>query len=288
MTLLRAPEDGTGAAAPAAVATPAPGAAVAPAKDPGAAAAPAATPSPQGVAAAAGYRPDGLPDHLYGSNDQDTLNKLFKAYDGSRQTIAQRGEVPKDPAGYQFEPVEAVKPYAAALDNDPFWGKVKGFAHQAGLPTKAFNAFMNGVMGEMIASELVAEPFNADKERAALVPSEQDPAKRSVEADRIVRENIERVKSWGAQGLPADVQTYLLSGMDRAAVNRLVGWIAGNRTEQAPALPGVTAAPGAVTQMALDVRQRDPRNQINSPKYDPAYAAETTALYKQLYPESRG
>ena len=69
---MRAPEDGAGAAAPAG--SPDPGGAG------GQATGGEGSPSP--------YRPEGLPDHLYGASDRETLDKVFGAYKPAREAIA--------------------------------------------------------------------------------------------------------------------------------------------------------------------------------------------------------
>ncbi len=286
-----APEDGTGAAAApaggdaAAGASPAAGAdagaagaaAAAAAASPGAAADPAAA----AAAAASAYRPEGLPDHLYGANERETLDKLFKAYSGARETIAKAGDVPKAVDGYAFEASEKLKPFTEGLDKDPFWTTVKEVSLKHGLPAKSFQGLFGDLMEKMVDGGLVAEPFSPEAERAALVPDITDPKARAATADRIIRENLAQVKAWGEQGLdPASVKA-LEATMDRAATNKLVEWIRTSRGEQPPALNGMPA--GDITEAQLDARIADPRNNFGSPQYDKAFATETTEMKKKFY-----
>lgn len=71
--------------------------------------------------------------------------------------------------------------------------------------------------------------------------------------------------------------------MDRAGPIRAMLFIAGKM--QAGGLrPAVGGQPaGAVTDADLKARTADPRNNIGSATYDPAYAAETDRLYRQRY-----
>jgi hypothetical protein len=227
------------------------------------------------------YRPEGLPDHLFGANERETLDKVFGAYKGARDSIARFGEVPKEAKDYVFEPADPVKPYAEALGKDPFFEKVKGIALAHQIPKGQFNNFINGVLSEMIAGEMVADPFNPDKERAALVPDVTDPTQRAQKADQIIRENIALLDAWKAQGLPESSHALLSSQMDRAAANQLVSWISARSGEQRPALGG--ALQGAITKADLDRRTADPRNNIGTSQYDRAFAAETDAMYKRFY-----
>ena len=79
--------------------------------DPPAAGAPAAGQAPADPGASAAYRPEGLPDHLLGKDERETIDKLFKAYGGAREAIAKFGAVPEAPDKYEFTPAEAVAPY---------------------------------------------------------------------------------------------------------------------------------------------------------------------------------
>jgi hypothetical protein len=227
------------------------------------------------------FRPDGLPDHLYGATEKETIEKLWKAHAGAREFIGKFGEVPKDPTGYAFEPVDAIKPYVENLDKDPLFEKIRASAHKSGVPAKVFNSFLNDVMAEMVAGDMVQPPFNPEKERAALAPDVADPAERAKAADRIVRENVALLDAWKAQGLPEAVHTGLTSNLDYAWANQLVRYMAGLKNETPPALGGENG--GALTKAALDARVADARNTVGNPKYDPAFAAETTRQFKAFY-----
>lgn len=245
----------------------------------------AASPAGAGDSAAAPsiYRPEGLADHLVGGSDQETIDKLSKAYAGARDAIAKAGEVPKDASGYVFQPSDKVKPYAERLDQDPFWSTTKEIALKNHIPAKTFQGFIGDLMEAMVEKNLVAEPFSPEKERAALVPDISDPKARATIADRIIRDNLATIATWKEQGLPEDAAVALASTMDRAATNHLVGWIRDLRGEQPPALNGANV--DATSEAEFNRRMEDPRNDISSPKYDPAFAAETTRIAKDLYGE---
>lgn len=272
-------------AAAAAASTPAAGAEANAGADQGGQTAVSAAGAGDAAAAAAPsiYRPEGLADHLVGGSDQETIDRLTKAYAGARDAIAKAGEVPKDATGYVFQPSDKVKPYAERLDQDPFWAATKEIALKNHIPAKTFQGFIGDLMEAMVDKNLVAEPFSAEKERTALVPDITDPKARATIADRIIRDNLATIEAWKEQGLPDDAATSLASTMDRAATNHLVAWIREARGEQPPALNGGKV--DAATEAEFDRRMADARNDIGSPKYDPAFAAETTRMAKDLYGE---
>lgn len=279
---VRSPDDPAAAAPPAAeppspaVDAPAP---PAPASDPavqppaGDLAAPPPTPP---------WRAEGLPDHLAGLTDAETAEKLWAAYKGARDTIAKAGEVPKAVDGYVFKPSDKVAPYTEGLDQDPFFGSMRELALKHKMPAPLFQAYFGDLMEKMVDQGLVAEAFSPEKERRALAPDVTDPKARAVEADRIIRENSARLEAWSKSGrMPADIAADLLSRMNFASTNKLVDYIADLRSERRPALGGGPA--GDVTEQDLDKRIADPRNDTRSPRYEPAYAAETDRLFRKLY-----
>lgn len=229
------------------------------------------------------YRPEGLPDHLIGASEKETVDKLWGAYKGARDKIAGLGEVPADPTAYTFEASDKVKPYAETLSDDPFFNTAKGVFHKHGLSNKAFQGVIGDLMEAMIDGNIVAEPFSPAKERAALVPDIADPKAQAEAADRIVRENAALVESWAAQGLDASVVTFLKSSLDRAAANKLVDFIRDSRGEQRPALGEQRTSAAGLTEADLDRRMSDPRNTKGDPNYDRGFAAETDRLFKAFY-----
>lgn len=244
--------------------------------------APGTTPPPP---PAAGYRPDGLPDHLAGQNDKETIDKLFKSVDGFRRTQAERGEVPAESKAYTLTPSDSIKPYIEKYDSDPVFAATRDLALKHGLTQKQFDGFVSGWIETLSQGDVLGEPYNPDRERAALMPDEKDPAQRTIKVESLVRENIARVTTWKEQGLPDAAAKWLLASMDRAGPNQLTAWIAARGGEATPALSGINAGT-AITEQMLNARVADPRGRVGEPKYDPDFAAETTRLYKAKYPDT--
>ena len=207
-------ESGSAAAGAAA----APGSSDAPAAGAGAAAKPGeggASPTAAAAAAApvAPYRPEGLPDNLYGKTDQETIDNLKKVADGYRTRDAER-QVPDDPAAYKAFDLEKVapeiKPHIEALANDPLFDKVAGKAKELGISVPALHALTAELYGSAQAGGIFADMVDPVAERQALIPAgfENKPqAEQDAAIDARVKANEDFVNllvknSTGADGKP--------------------------------------------------------------------------------------
>ena len=269
---MRAPEDGAGAAAPAG--SPDPGGAG------GQATGGEGSPSP--------YRPEGLPDHLYGASDRETLDKVFGAYKPAREAIARMGELgelPKDAGGYKFEPSDKLKPYLGDLEADPVFKLAREAALKSGIREKQFGPFIGAVMEAMIDGEMVQPPVDLAAEKAALVPDEAkalDENARNAAVDRRVRDNHAMLEAWKARGLSADSAEALGLTLDTAAGSRAIEWFAAQMKTPQPSPGGAPA--GSFNKADVEARSRDPRGIVGNAKYDPTFAAETDRMWQTLYP----
>lgn len=244
---------------------------------------PAGQPGGDGQGAAP-YRPDGLPDHLFGKSDKETIDHLFKAHAGFRDAAAKHEPPPADANGYAFEWSDSVKPYAADFGEDKFFAGVKEDALKAGLSNKQANAFLDGVMGRMISMQLVDAPVDVEAEKLKLAPADAKDLtapERDAAIQRRVTNNIAFVDSLAAKGFDKDAAAAL--GAELAAfpeLNQLVEFIRDSGV--GPGLGG--GGGGGITLADVEKRQADPRNQFGKPTYDATYAAETDRQWKALFP----
>lgn len=227
------------------------------------------------------YRPEGLPDHLLGKDDRDTLDKVSKAYAGARDAIAKFGSVPDAPEKYAFAPAEAVAPYLPNVAEDPAFKAAQAAAHKHGLGDKQFAGFVNDFMAGLIGGQMLEDPFSADKERAIIAPDVSDPGERAKAAAKASSDTVAFLDAMQQQGR-----------IDQATAD----WAKG-RTDRGHFLKLMSAmragAPGIemggqngaadVTKADLEKRHADPRQ-----KSDPTFQAETNRLYQHLYPEDPG
>lgn len=202
---------GGGAAPPAAApAAAAPAAAPPAAADPGASSsspAPGASPAPAPSAsgdppagaqppAPAGsvYRPDGLPDHMLGATDQETIDKLKKAVDGYRQRDAEAG-VPADPKGYsefQVEVPDTIKPHLDEAMKDPLWDRVTAKAAELNMSKSQYQGIVMELMAASADMGILEPPVDHEAEKAALVPESAKnlpPAEQKAARERRMTEN---------------------------------------------------------------------------------------------------
>ncbi len=231
------------------------------------------------------YRPEGLPEHFAGADDKGTIDNLFKAFDGYRRSEAERGAVPREPAGYAFTPSEKVAPFLPEVKDDAFFGKVQARAHAAGLTDKQFGTVINGIMEELVELGAVEKPTDVNAELAALVPAEArhlDDAGQKAATQRRVQDNLAWIDGAKAQGMPADVADYLVAKLgDEALGHRAIEWLKGQAKEVRPAGEAGRGA-GGVTEADYDAR-------FKMPEADPSHAGHrewarrNTELAKQIW-----
>lgn len=232
------------------------------------------------------YRPEGLPDHLLGTNDQETIDKLAKAYGGARRDIGRGdlGEVPEKPDGYQFAFSDPVKEILGDVEKDDLLLAVREDAHKMGLTDKQFSGFLDAAFGRMLDMGLVEPPVDLAKELDALAPDggdALDEAGRKSAIEARIRDNAAIVDVWKSRGMPAESGDALQALLDTAGGNKAIEWFRGKMGSPQP-VPGGKPS-GAATEADLTARSKDPRNQFGTREYDPAFAAETTRLYQQHY-----
>lgn len=259
---------------------------------------PAAAPQGGGQAPAGGapvpsapYRPEGLPDHLFGANERETLDKLWGAYRPARDTIARLGdlgELPKDAASYTLDLTDAMKPYLPGLDADPVFALVREAAHKSGIRDKQFGPFVSGLMSSLIDGDLIQPPVDLAAEKAALVPPEAaalDDAGKTAAVDGRVRQNHATIQLWSERGMPKESAEALSLMLDTAAGNRAVEWFAAQARGVQPTTGG--QPPGSLSESELNARMRDPRGQVGTSTFDPAFAKETDRLFQTFYGNNR-
>lgn len=246
--------------------------------------------------AAVPYRPDGLPDHLSGTSDKETIDKLYKAFDGYRRGEGERGGVPRSPDDYKFEWGETMKPFAENFGKDPLYKETLSIAHKAGISDKAMAKFLPALLGHMVESGMVAPPVNAGEQLMKLTPREAaglDAAGQKAAAGRRLNNNIAFVDGLKSQLLGSDPQAaqsplgqaldwLAAETTDKVQANFLVEWLMGRGEQPKPALDGGRKA-GGTDDEAIKARIRDPRNDPNSATFDRAFAAETDRLSQQQW-----
>lgn len=253
-----------------------------PAPKPGDPPAPAPAPS-----AGAPYRPEGLPDHLFGKSDKETIENLAKAYTGARAAIGEKGEVPEKPDGYTFEASEKLKPFVENFDKDPVYNKAREIAREAGMPTKMFQAFIPKLLEHFVDGGLVEGPVDPKAMLRTLAPAGMEKAsdaERETAGGKIVTDNIAWVDQMKAtNAMPAAAADFLAAqAADAPGAHALINFMRGSAQEVRPALAGGNASSG-MTDADMKARINDPRNNPSAKEYDKAFALQTDELSKKHY-----
>ncbi len=240
-----------------------------------------------GADPSAPYRPEGLPDHMLGKTERETIDNLWKGYDGFRRSESERGTVPKDVKGYAFVPADEVKEYTGDLQADGFFQKVLGHAHASGLTDKQVNGFVNGIMKELLATGAVEKPVNFNAEIDLLIPLEAknlDAPGQKAAAARRIQDNLAWVEGAKAQGvLDADLADYIsATHADTAKGHRVIEFLRKQAEQAEPALGGLGGA-GAASEADYDRLLNDQRQASNDPKIREQWASEKQALAKKLW-----
>lgn len=305
-----APDEGGGSGAGAAAGADAGAAGSTPAAgtagvDKGAAAAGTAGAAASGPAADAGaaapYRPDGLPDTMFGKDDRETMDKMHNALKGYRDRDAQR-VVPDKPEAYtQFEldkVPEGAREHIAALSKDPLFAEVAKVAMEEKIPVAAMQRMTATLYAKAAEAGILEPMIDTAAERQALLPADAaylSKADQDKAIDARLQANEDFVKHLstpGADGkakMPAEVAEYgLLMLMDSAKGNQFIEAFKAMATGADRAQPlgnGSTSGSGASAREALRARMAAPEMQVGHPLFNKAAYDQLDADYKKLLGE---
>lgn len=273
---LRAPEDGSGAGDGGAD----PGAGGGSSGDPGGQAAGdgGAAPPPADAGAPGPYRPEGLPDTMFGENDQQTIDKLHQAVKGYRERDSQR-QVPESTDAYREFKLddlpEAVRPHLEALAKDPLFDAVSQVALDEKVPASTMQKITAKLYEQAAEMGILDHVVDPVKERQALLPetaanlpkAEQDKA-----IDARLQANEDWIKLQVQNGLPQDVADHgLLMLMDTAQGNQLIEFFMSKMTggDRAQPLPGEGSGNSRTNQRdQLRARLAAPEMQAGHPRFN--------------------
>lgn len=126
--------------------------------------------------------PDYLPEHLRGSNPDETIEKLHNAYKGARTAMAKgegklEGAVPDSPDAYSFtdqstdDAPDAAFAELTSEASKPLVSLAQKAAHKMGIPDKAFEGFMREFVGNAQADGL---PIGVSDEDAQKISAEAE------------------------------------------------------------------------------------------------------------------
>jgi len=226
------------------------------------------------------YKPEGLPEHLLGSNDKETIDRLADAYNGARKAM---GSVPNEPKDYAFEAPDALKPYLPA--DDPMLSQAYEAAHKLKISKEQFQGLIESTFLPMIDKGLIRAPFDSAKEvdalRSALALPEGEQG--SVELKKQVNDMIAYTNGLSQQlqfsdGEKAELDALLDSSNGFTMVAKLKAAL----SQKGIQVDG-QAAQGEDVKAWLKQMDSDPRVDPNKPQFDPELRKKYDQAYQQAY-----
>lgn len=233
------------------------------------------------------YKPEGVPEHLFGATNNETIDKMFGAYKGARDELAKGKPAVPAAKDYQWNWSEAVKGQGGIASDDAAIGAFAEIAHEHGYTQQQIDAIPK-FFDKLIEKGVIEKPFDSAQLLTDLAPAGYRGTPEEVQArgsqrlaaaeawigqlpasagfDDAMRQEM-RLLTTSAAGVKV-IETFMKSGMNPSAS------AGGNGSQQ-----------GAVTKGDLDRRVADPRNDAYGQKYEPDFAAETRRMFKQLYPD---
>lgn len=141
----------------------------------------------EGQDGAKSYRPEGVPENLFGATDQATIDlmaKAIKGFQADKSKAGRLGSAPENADGYTFEATGDDDDLHALLTGDRLKdvvGHARAAALEAGMSTVQFEKFMrhyaaNGIDPLELMSDEDAMQSSGKAERAALDEMTGDPA----------------------------------------------------------------------------------------------------------------
>lgn len=235
------------------------------------------------------YRPDGLPDHLFGKSEKETIDNLWKSTKGFMDANAKRGAVPKDADGYgALTLAEPIGKKLGDLSKDPAYAAVRTAAHAAGITDKEFSAFMPKVLDAFEKAGFIPDgsQFDPAKVITALEADHSsiaDPRERHLTASKRITDfnaqldNLKTAKSL-SEGTIEGLRAMTLAADEFRDAEKIIGLLT--------KAPGIAVADGGgqsagVSEADITARRMDPRFDTRSPKYDKAFRDETDRLWRE-------
>ncbi|MUO84778.1 hypothetical protein [Agrobacterium vitis] len=265
----------------------------APPSPPGAAEGAAADGSP--AAAPSIYRPEGLPDHMLGANDQQTIDNMKKVLDGYRARDA-GAQIPDDAKAYSAfsgEVPETIKVHLETLTSDPLFERMSAKALERKMSVPDYQGMVQDFLSVSAEMGLLEPPIDTAAEKAALVPEyakHLPEAQQTVAREKRMNENFAYVDQMVAMGkdkggLSKEAGDFAKAMLgDSARGHEFIEFLraqgSGGHKGPAMGLPG--AGGGNDARAELSRRAALPENTPGSPKFDKASHDALQADYQRL------
>lgn len=233
-----------------------------------------------------------IPEHLRGETAEETLGKVNVAYAGARKTLSEKGtakDLPADAESYKFDLGEGYTKLFGEGGDDPMLKSFAAAAHEQGIGQEAAQKLLSGIVDKAIEGGMFEKPMSMDEFYQGMGGEETGG---KVFGD--IKAWLGNVESSGGFG-----DTGTAEGKAAAAALKEAAFEMAATSPQAAlaldALRKSNAAPGMKlpgtgdreTGLELTIenaraRQADPRNDTQSPQYDPAFRKMTSQMFAEL------
>lgn len=258
--------------------------------DPAAAAAAAAAAKPANGSAGgdpAGpsiYKPEGLPDHFVGKDNNETIDKLYKAYDGSRKEIAKKNGVPEKIDDYKIDlPQELSSQVIKAGEDgkDPIFEALRMAAYKNNVSPSAAAAIATELYTAVAGN--VAEATKAQTTLLENMDAEYKTYGGKEKAQPVIAANTAWLNGLKTKGVlddsdVAELTTALAYGTGLRALDKIRMNVGGEKS--IPSSLGAQAAGDQKTEKELKAMMQDPKYWRDK---DPAFIEQITQGFQELY-----
>ncbi len=238
------------------------------------------------AAAAAGssYYPDKLPDHLRGTNDRETIDKLFANASGLREELSKRGSVPDKPDAYKLE----LSPDLQKVFGDPTKDKgtqiFRSLASKHKLTAEQASGLYADWHGEVVSAGIV-KPMDVMGEARKLVGASAN-GQTEVQLKEAAGARWNEANAWidrlvSSKTLSADQALIGRALLESADGIMFLESLKGMNLQAGPQPGGQEAA--SITKDDLDRMNNDPRTNPHDPRFDPAYEKKVSNMFQQFY-----
>lgn len=229
------------------------------------------------------FRPNYLPDRLFGKTDRETLELVSEDWKSKRELMAARGTVPDKAEDYVIELSEsAAKAFPIGAD-DKVIPLIKEAAKQFNISEKEIG-FVGAMVDKMVEAGVVQPPQDISEVYRAAAPADFS----GPDADR------EAAGQKRMQSLEAQIDGLTGSGFSKEEMGEmklLLTSVAGVSALERIFASGVNPSANprgqgtadGLSEADLMARKADPRADRNSPSYDPGFAKDLEQDYRRFY-----
>lgn len=231
----------------------------------------------KGQEGAKSYRPEGVPENLFGDTDQATIDlmaKAIKGFQADKSNAGRMGSAPENADGYTFEATGDDDELHALLTGDRLKdvvGHARAAALEAGMSTRQFDKFMrhyaaNGIDPLELMSDEHATIASGKAERAALDEMTGDPAVSQGILDLVVGKGT-FLKNAGVL-TAEDLDEYRImcgTAEGMSVMHKVIGALTGEKA--VPVVPGLQGGAMALPQAqaalhaAMALKPNDPNRE---------------------------